>query len=119
MIKIACIIGSAPYGQRNLRDALDVIMASASFDLPPTLFFIDDGVFSLLKAQSPEYVCQKNTASMLQSLPLFEVDNLFVCQQSLDERGLNTSLLITNNLKLIEKADISEQLGNFTQVLTF
>ena len=118
MGKIACVIATAPYGQRVFREALEVVMACAAFDMPPALFFIDDGVLGVIKEQSPKPIGQKNVASILKSLPLFDVNLIHVCESSLKMRGMRCSDLLLSP-KVFDRNEMHNLLESYTHVLTF
>ena len=50
------------------------------------LVFIDDGVFQCIDNQAPEG--RKNIEKTLKSLPLFDIDELYILNSSLKERGI-------------------------------
>lgn len=83
---------TAPYSSLRAREGLEALLAMAAFDLPPQCIFIGDGVWQLLEQAAPPQ--QKNHSKMLQALPLYGVDNLWVHQESLQARGLQTQPLI-------------------------
>ena len=43
----------APYGTSNARDALDVALTCSIFEMPVSLAFLGDGLFSFSKATIP------------------------------------------------------------------
>ncbi|MFC0669275.1 sulfurtransferase complex subunit TusC [Azotobacter chroococcum] len=79
----------SPWSGLGAREALDIALAGGAFELPIGMLFLDDGVFQLLPGQQPAAVEQKDLAANLQALPLFGVDDLYVCRQSLRLRGLD------------------------------
>lgn len=79
----------SPWNGPGAREALDIALAGGAFELPIGLLFLDDGVFQLLPGQQPAALEQKDLAANLQALPLFGVDDLYVCRQSLRLRGLD------------------------------
>ncbi|MBA1200599.1 sulfurtransferase complex subunit TusC [Pseudomonas capeferrum] len=79
----------APWKGPSAREALDIALAGGAFDLPLGMLFLDDGVFQLQAEQQPAVLEQKNLAANLQALPMFGVDELFVCAHSLAARGLD------------------------------
>ncbi|MET3714006.1 tRNA 2-thiouridine synthesizing protein C [Pseudomonas sp. PvP001] len=83
----------APWAGPAAREALDIALAGGAYDLPVSMLFLDDGVYQLTDAQAPGAVQQKNLAANLQALPLFGVDELFVCAASLARRGLSDAAL--------------------------
>ncbi len=78
----------APYQGQLARGALDAALAAAVFDLPVSLLFMDDAVWQLLGDQQANEIQRKSQASALDSLALYDVDQLFVDEGSLVERGL-------------------------------
>ncbi len=94
MAKSMLIISrQAPWAGPAAREALDIALAGGAYDLPVSMLFLDDGVYQLTDAQAPDTVQQKNLAANLQALPLFGVDELFVCAASLARRGLSDAAL--------------------------
>ena len=94
MAKSMLIINrQAPWAGPAAREALDIALAGGAYDLPVSMLFLDDGVYQLTDAQAPGAVQQKNLAANLQALPLFGVDELFVCAASLARRGLSDAAL--------------------------
>lgn len=94
MAKSMLIISrQAPWAGPAAREALDIALAGGAYDLPVSMLFLDDGVYQLTDAQAPGAVQQKNLAANLQALPLFGVEELFVCAASLARRGLSDDAL--------------------------
>ena len=79
----------APYGSSLARDALDVALTYAAFDQAVSLLFLDDGVLQLLPQQASDAVAQKNIAKILQSLTLYDIANVYVDEDAMQQRGLN------------------------------
>lgn len=90
MAKSLLLICRQP-GGTAAREALDIALAGGAFELPVALLFLDDGVFQLLTGQQPTVLEQKDLGANLQALPLFGVDELYVCAESLARRGLTAS----------------------------
>jgi tRNA 2-thiouridine synthesizing protein C len=84
---------AAPYGSAAAREALELALACALFDREVALLLLDDAVYQLLPDHSPAGIGQKNLAAMQQSLPLYDVEKIYVCQTSLEARGLTTESL--------------------------
>jgi len=83
----------APYGSAAAREALELALACALFDREVAILLLDDAVYQLLPDHNPSAIGQKNLAAMQQSLPLYDVDKIFICQSSLETRGLVTEAL--------------------------
>ena len=72
-----CIISTrAPYSGQTAREALDLALVSASYDLDTSLILMGDGVYQLLDNQSPESIHRKNLTSMFKALPLYGIDSI-------------------------------------------
>jgi len=113
------ILQQSPYQSTLAREALDFALASAAFDQQVELLYVDDGVYQLLAQQeSLNTFAQKNIEKTLQSLSLYEIETVNICQASAKSRGieqlalnLSSSELTVNYLnheaiaKLIQQAD--------------
>ncbi|WP_027856081.1 sulfurtransferase complex subunit TusC [Marinobacterium jannaschii] len=108
----------APYGSSAPREALDVALTCGVFEQPVSLLFLGDAVFQLLKAQQPDAIGQKNLASNLSALPMYDIDQLFVCAESLANNGLDPDDLILP-VTLLEKDSVAPLFANHDVVLTF
>lgn len=90
MIKLAFIFYHSPYGSSNSREGLDALLAATAFcnEDEIAVFFMDDGVFNLVPRQQAELILQKDFISSLKLLDLYEIENRYVCAQSLQRFGL-------------------------------
>lgn len=82
-----------PYGSAAAREALELALACALFDQPVSILLLDDACYQLLPEHQPSGIGQKNLGAMQQSLPLYDVDQIYVCQRSLAQRGLKPESL--------------------------
>lgn len=87
------IARQAPWAGTGARDALDIVLAGAAFELPVSLLFLDDGVLQLVAGQQPGQLQLKNLQANLRALPMFGVEQLYVAARSLAERGLTPAQL--------------------------
>jgi tRNA 2-thiouridine synthesizing protein C len=118
MSSVAIINQSAPYGSSNANESLDTAMIAGTFGQDVSLYFIGDGVFQLKKNQNPETKGIKNLSKTMKSLVFFDVEKLYVCQQSLKERGLSTDDLCVNVVSLSQPS-ISEHLSSHDNIMVF
>ena len=91
MSKLLVITRHAPYGSSGAREALELALAGALFDQEVSLLLMDDGVFQLLPGQTPKAIDQKNLGAMLQSLPMYDIEKIYVSESALKARGLDIS----------------------------
>lgn len=118
MAKSLLIISrQAPWSGPSAREALDIALAGGAFDLPLGMLFMDDGVFQLAANQQPAALQHKNLAANLQALPLFGVEALFACSQSLAERGLGSAPLELP-VEVLDTPALAALIARFDQVVT-
>lgn len=87
------ILRHAAHSGARAQEMLDVILTTAAFDQSVSILLIDDGVFQLKKDQHPENVGLKDTAAIFNALEIYQVYNIYVEINSLQERGLNADEL--------------------------
>ena len=82
------------------------------------VFFIDDGVLNLLDGQNPELLLQKDFIRTFKLLNLYDIEQRFVCADSLDQYNLNTEQLIISAEK-IDRTSLINKLSQAEKVFTF
>ncbi len=93
-----------------LQEMLDIILTTAAFDQSVSILWLDDAVFQLKNNQQPEVLGMKDTAAMMQSLSMYDVTDLYIETESLQERGLTL-----NTLSLPVQALHRQEIGAFMQ----
>lgn len=81
----------APYGNSFAREALDVAMAAAAFDQAVAILFLGDGVLQLCRKQNSAEIQQTSLEKQLSALPLYDVTDIYVDTESLQQRGLDAA----------------------------
>ena len=99
-----------PHGSLQGQETLDMILTTAAFDQKVHLLFLDDGVFQLKAGQRPEIIDFKPLIPIYSALSLYDVDELWVEHESLQERGLTHDELILP-VHLIARSEVSEFLA--------
>lgn len=112
------ICRQAPWSGPGAREALDIVLAGGAFDLPIGLLFLDDGVFQLAARQDAKALQQKDLSANLQALPMFGVEELFVCGASTRERGLDSSALSLEEVQVLAAHEITALIDRYDQVIT-
>jgi tRNA 2-thiouridine synthesizing protein C len=64
------------------------VLIGAAFDQDVSLAFVDDGVYQLTKGQETSEVGMKNFSPTYAALGDYEVKQIFVEKESLEQRGL-------------------------------
>jgi tRNA 2-thiouridine synthesizing protein C len=71
-----------------VQEMLDIILTTAVFDQQVSILLLDDGVFQLKQGQQPENLRMKDTAAIFKALAIYDVRDIYVEIESLQERGL-------------------------------
>lgn len=81
----------APYGTVYALESLEVVLIAAAFEQDVSLAFIDDGVYQITKGQKTSVddgIGMKNFSKAYHALGDYDINKMYVSQESLDERGL-------------------------------
>lgn len=92
--KFLFVMQRAPHGSSNAQEALDLLLTTAAFEQEVSVLLLDDGVFLIKKGQEPDRIDSKDVAPVFLSFELYDVRRVMVEQESLQERGLNSSDLV-------------------------
>ncbi len=84
----------APHGSIYAHESLEVVLIGAAFEQAVTLAFIDDGVYQLMQNQDTGGIGVKNFAPTFRALGDYDVNQIYVEQESLELRGLSKDDLI-------------------------
>ena len=96
----------APYGTIYALESLEVVLITATFDQDVSLVFIDDGVYELAKAQQTKGIGIKNFSPSYRALEGYDIEKLYVDQDSLTQRGLSESDLLVPVEVLMAQQDV-------------
>ena len=119
-MKLAFLFRTAPHGNAISREGLDALLAATAFcdEEEIGVFFIDDGVLNLLDGQNPELLLQKDFIRTFKLLDLYDIEQRFVCADSLDQYNSNTEQLIISAEK-IDRTSLINKLSQAEKVFTF
>ena len=119
-MKLAFLFRTAPHGNAISREGLDALLAATAFcdEEEIGVFFVDDGVLNLLDGQNPELLLQKDFIRTFKLLDLYDIEQRFVCADSLDQYNLNTEQLIISAEK-IDRTSLIKKLSQIEKVFTF
>lgn len=93
MKKFLFVLRKPAHSGAYLQEMLDIILTTAAFDQSVSILWLDDAVFQLKNGQQPEMLGLKDTAAMFQALALYDVTELYMETESLQERGLTLNAL--------------------------
>ena len=119
-MKLAFLFRTAPHGNAISREGLDALLAATAFcdEEDIGVFFIDDGVLNLLDGQNPELLLQKDFIRTFKLLDLYDIEQRFVCADSIDQYHLQTEQLIISAEK-IDRTSLINKLSQAEKVFTF
>ena len=119
-MKLAFLFRTSPHGNAISREGLDAVLAATAFcdEEDIGVFFIDDGVLNLLDGQNPELLLQKDFIRTFKLLDLYDIEQRFVCADSLDQYNLQTEQLIISAEK-IDRTSLINKLSQAEKVFTF
>ena len=119
-MKLAFLFRTAPHGNTSSREGLDALLAATAFcdEEEIGVFFVDDGVLNLLDGQNPELLLQKDFIRTFKLLDLYDIEQRFVCADSLDQYNLQAEQLIISAEK-IDRTSLINKLSQAEKVFTF
>ncbi len=118
MTQLTFVFRSLPHGRNSGREGLDALLAASAYCENITVLFIGDGVAQLLASQNTSDILSKDYAPMFKLFDLYDIENVFVCKESLNERGLKKAELIID-AEQISKKQIADKLHSAGKTLTF
>jgi tRNA 2-thiouridine synthesizing protein C len=108
----------APYGTIYALESLEVVLITATFDQDVSLVFIDDGVYELAKAQQTKGIGIKNFSPSYRALEGYDIEKLYVDQDSLTQRGLSESDLLVP-VEVLDAQKMGELMAQQDVILSF
>ena len=130
--KFMYINRKAPYGTVYALESLEVVLIGAAFDQDVSLAFIGDGVYQLTKGQNTDALGQKNFSPVYGALGDYDVNQIYVEKESLEERGLTLDDLQhlvwedededyaeKDSIRLVSRAELADVLDEQEITLSF
>ena len=107
----------APYGNALAREGLEAALACGAMGAKTSVLYINEGVWQLLEPQDSGAIGCKNQAAMASALALYDVDEIWVDEDSLKQRNLSSADI--NAGKIINTASVQELLATSKSILSF
>jgi tRNA 2-thiouridine synthesizing protein C len=107
-----------PYGSIYALESLEVVLITATFDQDVSLAFIDDGVYELVKGQNTKAIGVKNHSPTYRALDGYDVEKLYVEQESMQARGLTEADLLVD-VEVLSSAQMADLMAEQDVVLSF
>lgn len=115
---VLVVVRRTPYGSSLARTALETALASATFDQKIGLLFMGDGVLQLLPEQDSSAIGVRNIAKLIDSFPLYGLDQLFADETALCQYGLGPQDL-PQNLQQLNDDGMRQLLVRYDHILGF
>lgn len=119
MKRVAFVFTSAPHGSASGREGLDALLATSALTEDIGVFFLGDGVFQLLAGQQPQAILARDYIATFKVLPLYDIEKIYLCADSLAARGLNDKATFVLDVTILASDALREQLSHYDTVLTF
>jgi tRNA 2-thiouridine synthesizing protein C len=119
MKRIAFVFTHGPHGNASGREGLDALLATSALTEDLGVFFVGDGVLQLLPNQQPEKVLARNYIATFGVLPLYDVEQCYLCATSLQERGLEGVTDWVLDSEVLSPEVLRQELASYDVVMTF
>jgi len=116
--KLAIVNSKAPYSNLAGKDALDIALVFGSFEQPISLFFQGDGVWQLVQGQDSSIISVKDYLKTFSAFEFYDIDDIYLCQTSLEERHLSATFHI-DNVQILNTHDFAQKLTSHHHILRF
>jgi tRNA 2-thiouridine synthesizing protein C len=87
------VLSQSPYAGSGARAALDLALAFAVFGQAPRLLFQGEGVLQLRPAQDPSRAGRRSLRKLIDSLPLYDIEEIHVLESDAQRLGLHDTAL--------------------------
>ena len=115
--KIALLNASSTMNEAS-KEALDAALIFGSYEQPTSLFFQGEGVRQLINNQHLETVKVKDYLKTMAALAFYDIENIYLCKQSLENRGLAEDFHIAN-VQVLPVDAFSDKLHQHHVILRF
>ncbi len=115
---IAILNTQAPFSSAAGKEALDAALIFGSFEQATSLFFMADGVFQVIGDQNAESIELKDYLKTFSALEFYDIENIYVCAQSLTERNLTANFHL-DNVQVLSNEEFSQHLHAHNVIYRF
>ncbi|QDP01358.1 sulfurtransferase complex subunit TusC [Thalassotalea sp. PS06] len=116
--RIAIVNTATTFDDFKAKEALDLALIFASYEMPVALFFMADGVFQTTANQNPELIGNKDFIATFKALGFYDIDDIFICQQDMQQRQISGDLAV-NDPQILPRNDFNRALNEYDLILTF
>jgi tRNA 2-thiouridine synthesizing protein C len=116
--KIAFVFRTHPHSTARGREGLDALLATSAYSEELQVFFLGDGVTQLIAEQETTGSYSRDYLPAFKLMDLYDIEDVFICQSSMQEYGLNKADLAIEG-HLLPRAAIGAKLSACSKVITF
>ena len=115
---LAILNAKAPYASSAGKDALDIALIFGSFEQTVSLFFQGDGVWQLIQGQDGSIVSIKDYLKTFAAFEFYDIEDIYVCQLSLETRNLPAKFHI-EEVQVLNQQAFAHKLTSHDTILRF
>lgn len=115
---VAIVNTQAPFSSAAGKEALDAALIFGSFEQAISLFFIGDGVFQMIGDQNASSIAVKDYLKTFSALEFYDIENIYLCKESLTERNLPENFHI-DNIHVLAQNEFSQRLHSHHVIYRF
>lgn len=119
MRDILCISRHSPQSGLLAKEALDTVLAGATFDQSISLLLMDEGVWQACAPTGTGSYAFKDISKNLNALTLYGVDTIYIHADSLTARGLSAEELSPGNITLLDQTDTQALVRDHQHIFSF
>ncbi len=108
-MKIAVVVTSLPLHGVAARESLDLIFALAAVDHQLSVIFSGNAVYQLVKADESAELLVKDFRRSFKLFELYDIEQLYVCAESLRQRQLQANELVLD-VQPLDSSELSQLL---------
>lgn len=116
--KLLILMRHAPYGAFYSFEGLQTMLIMSAYELDTGVVFVDDGVYVITKEQDTRALGVKQVAQTFPALPDFEVNRMYIHDESLSKRGLTLDDLVIKP-EVIDKSGLAALFEEHATILPF
>lgn len=112
------VFHSPPYATDINKAGIDYTLAAAVFEQNLSCLFMGKGILQLLANQNPDSIKQKSTEKMLNAFEMYDIENIYIDEDALNEYQISTEQLCLNG-KIIGNQAIQQLMQQHAFIFKF
>ncbi len=103
-MKALFLIRRPPYAGTAVHESLEAALVAGVFDMDVSLLFLEAGVTALASEQDASELGVKTVGNVLTGFSAYEIEKIFVCEDSVGRFNLTESVVDVERLSLTDQA---------------